>query len=329
MANVQPQFEEFHRRIRTDYDMNVTLRQKRDIILGRIRRHLADNSLPGFSELHQGSYKMKTGVVPIEMDYDIDIGLRFGIRESDYPAAEVRGWVFDAVNGHTDKVESKPSCVRVYYGAGYHLDLVSYAWWEDAFGRQQFRLAHESDGWRPADPPALLDYINGARGRFANTEDGPTKTDQFRRLVRCIRRWEDEAIRGESPDKPSGLAFVLLCAERLACVRSWDGTPDDAAALRQIARSLGSTLGRITAQKPTPEYEEMFARLSDRAMADLVRRFGRMADALEYAHREPDLRKACLRLREEEFGPDFPVPDPEETARKTAAPAIVTDSSSA
>lgn len=51
MANVQNQFEQFHAAIRTDYDMSSTLREKRDIVVNRIKKYLKDNDLPGVSVL--------------------------------------------------------------------------------------------------------------------------------------------------------------------------------------------------------------------------------------------------------------------------------------
>ena len=42
MANVQKYLEQFHQKIRTDYEMSETLRDKRDIIINRIRKHLAE-----------------------------------------------------------------------------------------------------------------------------------------------------------------------------------------------------------------------------------------------------------------------------------------------
>src|SRR4051794_29827650 len=62
MAKLQRYFEQFHEKIRADYDMNKTLREKKDIILNRIRKHLKENGRPSFDELLQGSYRMGTGV---------------------------------------------------------------------------------------------------------------------------------------------------------------------------------------------------------------------------------------------------------------------------
>ena len=43
MADIQKQFEKFHDTIRIDYELSKPLREKRDIILNRIRKHLKDN----------------------------------------------------------------------------------------------------------------------------------------------------------------------------------------------------------------------------------------------------------------------------------------------
>lgn len=328
MANVQKYFEQFHQRIRVDYEMSSTLQEKRDIILDRVRRHLAKKGLPGFREMLQGSYKMKTGVIPVaNLEFDIDVGLRFFFHEDEYDAHTVRRWVFEAVDGHTEKVEDRGPCIRVTYKDGYHVDLVIYACWEDAFGREQYHLAHKTRGWRPADPVALLNFVREARRPYEGTEDGATKTDQFRRVVRYQRRWIDEEIPIESRSKPTGLAFVLLTAERLEPTWSWTGRPDDRAALEALAAGAAIHYGRLEARKPTPEYEEMFERLTDEEMGALKVRYGVMAKALREADEAVDPVEAC-RILQKVFGDDFPVPAPEETAKKTNYPAIVSSSSS-
>jgi hypothetical protein len=331
MANVQKYFEQFHNTIRTDYEMNSTLREKKDIILQLLRKRLREANRPGFDELLQGSYStpIRMGVRPIAaLQFDIDIGLRFAFDDKEFSAAEVRKWIYDAVDGHTDNVVEMGPCIRVGYADGYHADLVCYANWVDSVGQEQFRLAHRTKGWRSADPPALLAYVKNARTLFEGTEDSKTKTDQLRRVIRYLKRWYDEAIPKESDAKPTGLAFLLLAIERLGPTYALDGSADDRAALRSLAVYASGLAGRIVAYKPTPEYEDMFGRLSDDDMDALKSRFQAMVDALDQAKTEPDPVEACKALRQV-FGNDFPIPKPEDTARQTAAPAIVTSSSSA
>ena len=332
MANVQKYFEEFHYRIRVDYEMSETLREKRDIILTRLQDHLLKNGRPSFREILQGSYKMKTGSKPIaELEYDIDVGLRFSFTEDDYDARTVRQWVFEAVDGHTEKVEDRGPCIRVTYKKDgkhkYHVDLVVYANWKDDFGNEQFRLAHKDNGWRPASPIELIEHVKNKREPFKGTEDNLSQNDQFRRVVRYQRRWIDEEIPIESSAKPTGLAFVLLSIERLRPTTTWIGKSDDLSALENLAISTANQIGRITADKPTPEYEDMFARLTDDEMTALKERYRVMSEALKAAREEPKPEAAC-KILQKIFGSDFPVPEPEDTAKKTSSPAIVPSSSS-
>ena len=334
MADVQAQFEQFHKQIRTYYEINETLREKKDIIVRRVKKHLEKNNRPQCVEFIQGSYKMKVGICAVEgLEYDIDVGLRFSFDESKYTAETVREWVFEAVDGHTETVEQKPSCIRVVYADGYHVDLVSYAWWDDENKKEQYRLAHESKGWRPADPPGLVQHVVDARKPFADTKDTGTQTDQFRRVVRYLKRWNDRAIPFESKNRPSGIALVLLTERHLSGPRTtWDGLSDDRSALEQVAYAATNTIGRISIRKPTPEYEDIFGSISDNEMNKLKERFGKLHTALVDAKNAADVETASKRLREV-FGDDFPCPDPEDSkkehAKKTSAPAVISSASSA
>jgi hypothetical protein len=261
------------------------------------------------------------------LEYDIDDGLRFEFHPDDHTAGEVRKWILKAVEGHTDRVEDKGPCIRVGYAAGYHVDLVCYAVWPEG-QTERFNLAHRDSGWRPTDPPALLEAIKKARAPYSGTEDARSKTDQFRRAVRYLRRWDDFAIPKESTAKPAGLAFVLLCSERLAPKQFVNGDADDRSALEILALAASSAAGRLVARKPTPEYEDMFARLTDPEMSDLKNRFSALTRALEDADAEPDPVEAC-RILQRVFGEDFPIPPPEDTGKRTRTPAIVPSSASA
>lgn len=329
MADVQKQFEQFHARIRVDYDMADELREKRDIVVKRIEAYLRAHQLPRFRVLLQGSYKMKTGVKPIaDLEYDIDIGLRFDMHETEYTASEVRAWVYEAVKEHTNRVEDKGPCIRVAYEKGFHLDLVVYAVWEES-GQETYRLAHKTNGWRHADPPALLAHVDAYRKQFEGTEDDASKTDQFRRCVRYLRRWNDVSVPHEEEGKVTGLGFMLLAMQRGLGKRLFvDGRPDDRASLESFSRDVANTFGRIIAKKPTPEFEDLFARVSEEEMTNLKERFRVLAQRLQEAGRTTDPVEACERLHDV-FGADFPIPDPSATARTTKAPAIITSSVSA
>jgi len=219
--------------------------------------------------------------------------------------------------------------VRVAYEKGFHIDLVAYSVWEKD-GRETFCLAHKSNGWRPADPPALIRYVDDYREKhFQDTEDSLTGTDQFRRCVRYLRRWNDVRLPRELDGKPTGLALVVLAIQRgVTGTRFVDRRSDDLRCLHVFCQNVASTVGRLKAVKPTPENEDLFGRLSDKEMATLIADFGTLRDTLRDAGATSDPVVACRRLQEV-FGDDFPVPDPEDTAKKTGAPAIIRSSTSA
>ncbi len=328
MAHLQQHFKEFHDVIRLDKE-NAVLREKRDIIRERIKEYLADHELPGFTPFLQGSYAMHVGTRPPSgQEFDIDDGLRFAFREKEYQPSIPRGWIWEAVRGHTEKVERRGPCIRVTYADGYHVDLVVYAYWKDDLGLAHYRLAHRLNGWRPADPPGLVEHVKTVRAPFAGTEDSATKTDQFRRVVRYLKRWNDEQMPGESDNKPSGLALLLFAGENLSPTYDIAHKPDDLPALSTLAWTAASMAGRLTAYKPTPEYEDVFGRLSDGAMEALKDRFRELAQALDSAAAETDPVEACEILAGV-LGDLFPVPEASDTARRTVAPAVVTSSSSA
>ena len=75
MPAVQKQFEDFHTAIKLDNDdEKATLREKRKVLIDALTANL-DKDLPGFETFNQGSYAMHTGVVPLDGNYDIDVGV--------------------------------------------------------------------------------------------------------------------------------------------------------------------------------------------------------------------------------------------------------------
>lgn len=116
MVNLQKEFEEFHETIKLkEYVENKTLREKRDILLKKLKNNICDDAA-SYTTFNQGSYAMGTGIKPDDGDYDIDVGLRFDIDKDEYSDPIIpKEWVYDALEGHTKKVEIRRSCVTVTY----------------------------------------------------------------------------------------------------------------------------------------------------------------------------------------------------------------------
>ncbi len=312
MAKLQKQLEGFHKNIKVE---SSELREKRDIIVDEIKKSLSENKKPIPEVLNQGSYIYGVGIKPSPgEDYDIDVGLDFNIKSSDYDAKEVRKWVYTAIQKHTDKVQSKGPCIRVIYQVGYHVDLVCYARYKsDDDLTENFQLAHKDGHWIASDPKKIKDHIQKAREPFKDTKDS-SGSDQLQRVVRYFKRWNDLAVPGESDDKPIGLAILLYCIKALQ-VPAYDsqGNLDDLHALIDISREAKDSV-RICANKPDTE-EDVFIKISEKGMKELIEKFNKLHTALLDARNSDRLEDACKIMREQ-FGDDFPLEKDDSEKRK-------------
>ncbi len=314
MANIQKQLEVFHKNIKVE---SSELREKRDIILNKIRKSLSEDKKPIPEVLNQGSYIYGVGIKPVsEEDYDIDVGLDFNIKSSDYNAEAVRKWVYDAIKKHTDKVQSKGPCIRVIYQIGYHVDLVCYARYKDNDLTENFQLAHKNGLWMPSDPKKIKYHIQKAREKFKDTKDS-SGSDQLQRIVRYFKRWNDLMIVAESNDKPIGLAILLYCIETLPfSTCDSKGDLDDLQALIIISEKAKHST-RICVKKPDTE-EDVFSKISEKGMTELIIKFHKLYEALLNARNSDCLEDACKIMREQ-FGDDFPLEKNDEDKNKTKA----------
>jgi len=301
MANIQKQLEGFHKNIKVE---SSELRKKRDIIVDKIKKSLSEDNKPVPELLNQGSYIYGVGIKPVSgEDYDIDVGLVFKIKSSDYNAEEVRKWVYDAIKEHTDQVQNKGPCIRVIYQVGYHVDLVCYARYRDSDLIENFQFAHKNGSWIASDPKKIKDHIQKAREKFKGTKNS-SGSDQLQRVVRCFKRWNDLAIPDESDDKPIGLAILLYCIEVLQSSYDSQGNLDDLQALVHITEKAKNS-NKICAYKPDTQ-ENVFSKISDSGMKKLILRFQKLHNALLEARNSDSLEDACKTMREQ-FGDNFPL----------------------
>lgn len=349
MADVQKHFEEFHDQIRLTGE-NETLREKRDIILNKLKDKLKKLSeedeaiVPTFSSLNRGSYAMGTGVVPIDQDYDIDVGLIFNICKDDYPdPVIVKQWVYDALEGHTDEVVIQQPCVTVHYHLGeepaYHVDLAVYA--HDGnldslyLARGKPHSIPERRIWDPVDPKGLIALI---RDHFDDT--GQRK--QFRRVVRYLKRWKDVKFSSEGNAAPIGIgitvaAYYWFTPKRTLVDRFANTYRDnDLLALQSFVNVMlqnftlvacdGEAVERLCVTLPVRPHNDLFEKMTNRQMSDFKEKLESLKQTLDEAQSEVDPVEACEKLQLQLD--EFPVPDPSETAQKRAR-AIVSSSSSA
>jgi hypothetical protein len=167
MPAVQKQLDHFHAKIKLDEDdEKASLREKRDTLLRTLLKNLPDD-VTTFEHFHQGSYSMHTGVLPLDGNYDIDVGLVFDCKRDTYPdPVELKKKVRDALNSNGRTVNIRRPCVTVNYMRDgkpeYHVDLAIYAKRDDglldlAKGKEHSEAAHRI--WEVSDPKRLTELI--------------------------------------------------------------------------------------------------------------------------------------------------------------------------
>lgn len=308
-APVQGQFERFHNAIKLEEDdERRKLREKREVLLRSLVEGLP-RDFPKFTHFMQGSYAMRTGVVPLDGNYDIDVGLIFECTHKEFPDPVVlKRRIRDALAGYGRTVSIRRSCVTVTYMRNerpdYHVDLALYV----RDGSEGILLAkgREYSGtdqrrWVQAFPKQLTDYI---LGRFSGEEQA-----QFRRCVRYLKRWRDHRF---SSGGPISIALTVAAAHWFKAVFGPDGKPSDLEALCALAKKMleksGAALGvsgRIKVKIPGPIDCDLMAGMTDRQMAEFRDRLSELDQALGRCFGPVEVANACLELQGQ-FGIDFP-----------------------
>jgi hypothetical protein len=348
MANVQAQFETFNNTIRLGrFDENAILREKRDRVLEKLKQNLPGvfekhgEPFPGYYPLDQGSYEMDTGTKPLNGDYDIDQGLYFYVSTTTYPdPVTLKERVFEALDGHTNRVELRRSCVTVFYSSNgeplYHVDLAVYS---DGSMNPDGKSYHakgkqhslpENRYWEVSNPQQLSDTIFD---KFSGAED----RKQFRRVIRYWKRWKVVNFTAGGASAPNGIGLTLLTYYHFQprYTDAFANKHNDLRAMRELVEAVLANfqlvydedekayVERLIVKLPIEPWKDVFDRMTARQMRILKDKMTVLKDALVYAEGVADTRAACERLQTV-FGEDFPVPEKQETA--SAHPPAITSS---
>ena len=211
--------------IRAYHNQNVTLpkteqdsmRNRRNSNRNRLRKGLEEADRPEpIAFVSQGSYAMKTMVRDPDNDYDIDDGVYFrkedlvGTRGAEMTSLQARQMVRDAVD--YDRFKQAPdvrsNCVRVYYQAGYHVDLPVYrrVVTSTVLGEKVHYELAASSGWKRSDARDVTSWYEDERAKSADGQ-------QFRRINRILKKYA-RSRRSWRTGILSGFGISVLLAER-------------------------------------------------------------------------------------------------------------------
>jgi hypothetical protein len=284
------------------------MHDRRNANRDRLKRGLKEANKPMPREfVSQGSYAMKTMVQHPEYDYDIDDGVYFskeslvGERGAEMSALQVRQMVRDAVDDGSFKTapEVRKTCVRVYYAAGFHVDLPIYRriTTKDVFGNESYHHELASVDWRRSDARDVTEWFEKQNNdKSPDTDNGR----QLRRIVRQIKKfrrsrdsWKGQIL--------SGFGITKLVTE---CFRGDAGRED--VALYETMKAMRDRLkiNLVVAHPVTPN-ETITSGTEDGRAAFLRDRLGDALTALAPLFERDCTRKTALKCWDKAFATTF------------------------
>jgi len=324
MASKQIQFNKFNDKIRISYDEDSKLREKRDMLLTNIREGLRDYALkqgikiPRFDTFNQGSYDLRTGIKPlVSEDHDIDVGLVFESKRTELDASQIAKIVYNSLLLPNRTVEIKRPCVRVQYHRNeekyYHVDIAIYCLEKDYWNNETYYLSRsdvtgskENRFWEIAEPKKLKDIL---RNKYTKDEE----FEQFRRIIRFLKRWKDENFSSTGNNRPTGIALT-------ACAHNWlepttvyiqdTGKTEyfDLFALQKLVDKIIGDFdraGKINVNLPVKPNNNLFSKMTDIQMQNFKSRINVLKENITGACNAKDLEEYCKYMRNV-FGNDFP-----------------------
>ncbi len=314
----QPLFRRFDEKIKLHrYQENKELVERGQVVLDHIRQNIA---VPhSFDFFWQGSYAIGTGTQPVNGDYDIDIGVEFNVRHDEHNPVTVKRWVYNAVKNLKSDGQLQPDvrwrgpCITVYYQRAnepkYHVDLAVMV--KERYGRGVCLARgreNEQGQWERDDRRGFVESLDR---RFTGS-DG----EQFRRVIRYLKRWKDVQFPPEGVWAPSGFALTIAASNWFRPAKaSWyhDVTYDDLEATRLLVQRIHGEFRQhwdgqnrryahsLPLQFSYAPQDDVMAKMVPEQHQQLFQRLEQLVQWLDEARRTgttAPLRKA--------FGNDFP-----------------------
>ena len=235
------------------------MRDHRDANRKRLRNGLTKAGDPLPKNFHsQGSYAMKTMVQHDDNKYDIDDGVYFdkdqlvGERGGEMTALAVRQMVRDAVDdgSFTTAPEVRKHCVRVFYQAGYHVDLPIYRKVEEKnwLGNISYHFELASTDWKRSDARNVTEWFEGQNGSLSPEGD----KDQMRRICMYLKKLAHSRPSWSS-QVTTGFVITKLVSE---CFKA-KAQRDDQALVETMKAILGRLKWNLAVSHPVTPNEKI------------------------------------------------------------------------
>lgn len=284
------------------------MRKRRNSNRDRLKKGLTDHEDPQpFMYCKQGSYAMLTMVQHDENDYDIDDGVYFektdldGKKGGEMSALDARKMVRDAIDDGSFKTAPivKNNCVRIFYAAGYHVDMPAYRRRTEKnwLGNDVEVYEIASSDWKRSDARLVTDWFNEENTKQSPDEDNGR---QLRRITRLIKKYA-QSRSSWCGQIASGFAITKLVTE---CFSPNISRED--AALRDTMRGIRDRLqNSLVVNHPTTPNETISKGDNDPKLIFLKEKLTQALDDLAVLDKQDCKRADALAAWDKVYATDF------------------------
>ncbi|EGS9652838.1 nucleotidyltransferase [Salmonella enterica] len=317
--SLQNKFKKFHDAIklgRKDLEY-TTARLKDDSITADIIERFKEDGYPVIEDFIQGSLATFTGIREKGQDFDIDRAIVIEAELAPENPITPKLAVLEVLEDRGFKnAKIKKPCVTADYKADdLHIDIPIYRKYDNG----QYELAvgkkHSTEDnreWARSAPRELIDWVNNYD---ANEAYGSNKHDQFRRIVRYLKRWRNFTFGDDVRRKVYSIGIAVMVKESFVSSINDEGFPDDLTALRKTINHMLNYRNYFTqvdvdkysvnVTLPVSPYRDIFHSSSVVTGTQFRNKLSALLKTLDKVADEEQESKQCELLRNA-FGEDFP-----------------------
>ena len=330
---VQSHFDKFHDKIKLGRkdDVYANARERGDSITSDVKDAFADANHPVTEAFIQGSLATHTAIVSTQDDFDVDRALVISSADAPVNPVDPKKVVLGVLEarGFTNAKIKTPCVTADYASESLHIDFPVYK--KDG---SQYSLAvgkktsdENNREWSAADPKGLIDWVNDG-SHLGDSVD--KKRNQFRRVVRYLKRWRDVQFGEPTRKKVYSIGLTVMARSHFSPAFDDEGTRQDLKAMREtVSRMLSGSYftaesidqHRVSVALPVQPWRDIFDGSSLETGTQLRNKLTNLKEKLEQAEAEPDVREQC-KILNKLFGSDFVVPDPPTGGKKSGGRAI-------
>ena len=318
---IQSHFDKFHGKIMLGRQDAVykKARERDDSITQAVKKSFEEANYPVISDFIQGSLATNTAIIAIAGDCDVDRALVLDANDAPSNPVDPKKNALSVleIRGFKNAKIKKPCVTADYASENVHIDFPIYK----KSGDQHYLAVGKKNSdeknreWSVADPRGLINWVNDSdiHGDLASK-----KHDQYRRLVRYLKRWRDWNFSDNVAAKVYSIGLVVMAKQCFSPSFSEEGFRQDMIALRQTVELMlnanyfawvAPDTYKVAVTLPVQPWRDIFYGSSIDTGTQFRNKLRQLKSKLLEAESLDDEHNQC-KIMNDLFGDDFVVPDP-------------------